>query len=108
MSDERIYLSTDSPPQEPAALVDDFTPSLITQANHHLCPGCGEPIAIRAAMEAIEELELAHSTITVFGIGCYTAFAHNLDVEVVQALHGRAPSVATGIKRMLPDGFVMT
>lgn len=108
MSDDRVFISTDKTPAESAALVDDFTPSLITQANHHLCPGCGEPIAIRAAMEAIEELELAQSTITVFGIGCYTAFAHNLDVEVVQALHGRAPSVATGIKRMLPDGFVMT
>ena len=108
MSGDRLFLSTDAPPTEPASLVDDFTPSLITQANHHLCPGCGEPIAIRAAMEAIEELGLAQSTITVFGIGCYTAFAHNLDVEVVQALHGRAPSVATGIKRMLPDGFVIT
>ena len=108
MSDERLYLATDSPPREPAALADDFTPALITQANHHLCGGCGEPIAIRAAMEAVEELQLAPRAITVFGIGCYTAFAHNLDVEVVQALHGRAPSVATGIKRMLPDGFVLT
>ena len=108
MSDQQLYLATDQPPAEPAALVDDFTPSLITQANHHLCPGCGEPIALRAAVEAVEELALTERTITVFGIGCYTAFAHNLDVEVVQALHGRAPSVATGIKRMLPDGFVVT
>lgn len=108
MSDDRLFLSTDTAPTEPASLVDDFTPALITQANHHLCPGCGEPIAIRAAMEAVEDLELAERTIAVFGIGCYTAFAHNLDVEVVQALHGRAPSVATGVKRMLPDGFVVT
>ena len=47
-------------------------------------------------MEAIDELELVDRTIAVFGIGCYTAFSNNLDVEVLQALHGRAPSVATG------------
>ncbi len=108
MNTGRVFISTGEPPAEPATLVDDFTPELITQANHHLCPGCGEPIAMRAAVEAVAELGLTERTITVFGIGCYTAFAHNLDVEVVQALHGRAPSVATGIKRMLPEGFVIT
>ena len=39
----------------------------------------------------------------MFGIGCYTAFSNNLDVEVLQALHGRAPSLATGVKRARPD-----
>ena len=47
-------------------------------------------------------------TIAVFGIGCYTAFSNNLDVEVLQALHGRAPSVATGVKRARPDTVVFT
>ena len=46
---------------------------------------------------------LAQRTIAVFGIGCYTAFSNTIDVDLVQALHGRAPSVATGVKRMLPD-----
>ena len=44
----------------------------------------------------------------MFGIGCYTAFSNNLDVEVLQALHGRAPSLATGVKRAKPDTFVFT
>lgn len=97
-----------SPPEQPARLVDDFTPALIDVGAHHLCPGCGEPVAMRAAVEAVDELGLAQRTIAVFGIGCYTAFSNNLDVEVVQALHGRAPSVATGIKRMRPDLTVLT
>jgi 2-oxoglutarate/2-oxoacid ferredoxin oxidoreductase subunit beta len=99
---------TDSPPSAPARLVDDFTPQLIDVGAHSLCPGCGEPIATRSALEAIAELGLITSTIAVFGIGCYTAFSNNLDVEVLQALHGRAPSLATGVKRARPDSFVFT
>jgi 2-oxoglutarate ferredoxin oxidoreductase subunit beta len=99
---------TDEPPSQPARLVDDFTPSLIDVGEHHLCPGCGEPIAIRSTVEAIEELDVVQRTIAVFGIGCYTAFSNNLDVEVLQALHGRAPSLATGVKRAAPDTVVFT
>ena len=44
----------------------------------------------------------------MFGIGCYTAFSNNLDCEVLQALHGRAPSLATGVKRAKPDTLVFT
>ena len=44
----------------------------------------------------------------MFGIGCYTAFSNNLDIEVLQALHGRAPSLATGVKRAKPDTLVVT
>jgi 2-oxoglutarate ferredoxin oxidoreductase subunit beta len=99
---------TDQPPSRPAHLVDDFTPSLVDVGTHHLCPGCGEPIAIRSAVEAIEDLGQVASTIAVFGIGCYTAFSNNLDLEVLQALHGRAPSLATGVKRMRPDTLVLT
>src|SRR5206468_12071714 len=44
----------------------------------------------------------------VVGIGCYTSFSGSLDVDLVQSLHGRAPSVATGVKRMLPDALVLT
>jgi 2-oxoglutarate ferredoxin oxidoreductase subunit beta len=97
-----------APPEHPARLVDDFTPQLIDVGTHQLCPGCGEPIAIRTAVEVLSELGLAGSAIAVFGIGCYTAFSNNLDVEVLQALHGRAPSVATGVKRMRPDTTVVT
>ena len=111
MTERRVPLElvpTDAPPSAPAELVDDFTPALVDVGLHHLCPGCGEPIAIRSLLEAIDEMALAQRTIAVFGIGCYTAFSNNLDVEVLQALHGRAPSLATGVKRARPDTVVVT
>ena len=61
------------PPTAPARLVDDFTPALIDVGAHHLCPGCGEPIAMRSLLEAIAELRARRTgPIAVFGIGCYT------------------------------------
>jgi 2-oxoglutarate ferredoxin oxidoreductase subunit beta len=99
---------TGEPPDRPARLVEDFTPALVDMGAHHLCPGCGEPVAVRAALEAVADLDLTTRTIAVFGIGCYTAFSNNLDVEVLQALHGRAPSLATGVKRARPDTVVLT
>src|SRR5205814_4476496 len=80
----------------------------IDVGTHGLCPGCGEPIAMRSVVEAIEGLALVTRTIAVFGIGCYTAFSNNLDIEVLQALHGRAPSLATGVKRAQPRTVVFT
>jgi 2-oxoglutarate ferredoxin oxidoreductase subunit beta len=96
------------PPQRAGTVVDDFTPALIIPGEHELCPGCGEPAAIRSAVEIIDELRLTSRATTVFGIGCYTLFSSSLDLETLQALHGRAPSLATGIKRMRPDSIVLT
>lgn len=83
-------------------------PELLLRGEHSLCPGCGEPVALRVILELIEELGLRDRTICVAGIGCYTAFPMIMDVDVIQALHGRAPSVATGAKRVRPDAFVFT
>jgi 2-oxoglutarate ferredoxin oxidoreductase subunit beta len=63
---------------------------------------------LRDCLETIQELGLAQRTIAVAGIGCYTGFSMTTDLDLVQALHGRAPSVATGVKRMLPDAIVYT
>jgi 2-oxoglutarate/2-oxoacid ferredoxin oxidoreductase subunit beta len=104
----RLVVETDAAPSAPARLVDDFTPTLVDVGAHNLCPGCGEPIAIRSLVEAIDELGHVQRAIAVFGIGCYTAFSNNLDVEVLQALHGRAPSLATGVKRARPQSIVCT
>lgn len=104
----RRVVPSDAPPAVPARMVEDFTPDLIDVGTHHLCPGCGEPVAIRSAMQSIAELDLVTRTICVFGIGCYSAFSNNLDVEVLQALHGRAPSLATGAKRARPDAVLVT
>ena len=102
------FVPTNAPPSEPARKVESLKPNLLLHTNHHLCPGCGEPLVLRELLEVVEELGLAQRTVAVAGIGCYTAFSSSIDVDLVQALHGRAPSVATGTKRMLPDRLVFT
>lgn len=101
-------ISTDAPPKRASKVVAEFSPSLIFRGEHLLCPGCGEPIAMRAAVEMISELGMEKQAISVFGIGCYTSFAPRIDIEVLQALHGRAPSLATGLKRSKPETIVFT
>jgi 2-oxoglutarate ferredoxin oxidoreductase subunit beta len=101
-------MSGNATPPRGATRVAPARPALLLREEHHLCPGCGEPLAVRALLEAIDELGLARRAIGVVGIGCYTAFASALDVDLVQALHGRAPSLATGVKRMRPDALVFT
>jgi len=91
-----------------ARRVADLTPELLLTQEHHMCAGCGEPLALRVELEVLSELAVVDRTIAVHGIGCYTSFTMSVDVDVVQALHGRAPSVATGVKRMLPDRVVYT
>jgi 2-oxoglutarate ferredoxin oxidoreductase subunit beta len=107
-AESRNVLRTDAPPDVPARKVGDLEPPLLISTDHDLCPGCGEPIAIRLLLEVIAELECSQRAIGTIGIGCYTAFTSTMDVDLVQALHGRAPSVATGIKRMRPDNLVFT
>jgi 2-oxoglutarate ferredoxin oxidoreductase subunit beta len=89
-------------------VVGQAKPDLLLSQEHHMCPGCGEPMALRGYLEAIAELGLTEKTIAVHGIGCYTSFSMTTDLDLVQALHGRAPSVATGVKRMRPDAIVFT
>jgi len=101
-------LDTSAPPREPARIIEEKLPDLLFTNEHYLCPGCGEPIAMRVFLEAIQDLGLTQQAICVLGIGCYTSFGGTVDVDMVQALHGRAPSLATGVKRMLPDSIVFT
>ena len=89
-------------------VVGQQKPELLLTETHHMCPGCGEPLALRGYLEAIQELGLSQRAIAVAGIGCYTSFSMTTDVDLVQALHGRAPSVATGVKRMKPGSIVFT
>src|SRR5690606_26373394 len=70
---------------------------------HHLCPGCGEGIALRAIANVLQEMQLKDNCIFVKGVGCYTEASIMLDVDNVWALHGRAPAMATGIRRVRPE-----
>ncbi len=75
---------------------------------HHLCPGCGHPVAWRLLLEVIAELQLAGRAIGVVGHGCYTNIVQLADIDFLQCLHGRAPAVATGVKRVQPEAAVFT
>ena len=83
-------------------------PSAIINAEHHLCPGCGEGIAIRVVGSVIDELQAREKTVVAVGVGCSIMAIRLLDVDYQQALHGRAPAMASGIKRVLPDRLVFT
>jgi 2-oxoglutarate ferredoxin oxidoreductase subunit beta len=100
-------VDTSQPPSEPARRVADFRPSLLL-GEHSLCPGCGEPVALRVLLEVLQELDVVRRTIGVVGHGCYGSFVRIMDVDVLQCLHGRAPACATGIKRVRPDCVVFT
>jgi 2-oxoglutarate ferredoxin oxidoreductase subunit beta len=100
-------IDTSSTPPD-ARVVEAFAPRLLLTQDHQMCPGCGEPIAARAFLDVLDRLGCVERTIAVVGIGCYTSFTGTVDVDLVQALHGRAPSVATGVKRMLPEAVVYT
>ncbi len=83
----------------PAALSDRAT---------HYCPGCGHGIIHRLVAELLDEMQLAPRTIGVASVGC-SVFAYDyLAVDFVESPHGRAPAVATGVRRVRPDAFVFT
>jgi len=74
----------------------------------HYCPGCTHGVAHRMIAEVIDEMNIREQTIGVAPVGC-SVFAYNyFDCDFVEAAHGRAPAMATGIKRVLPDRFVFT
>lgn len=100
-------VATDSPPEAGGRKVADFQPSLML-GEHSLCPGCGEPVALRILLETLQQLDLVQRTVGVVGHGCYGSFVRIMDIDVLQCLHGRAPACATGIKRVRPETAVFT
>ena len=80
---------------------------LLVQDNK-FCPGCGHGIINRLLAECLEELGLAEDTIGVVAVGCACLQVDTFGVDWIQAPHGRAPAVATGVKRCRPDKTVVT
>ena len=72
------------------------------------CPGCTHGIIHSLVAEGIEEMDLLQKAIIVLPVGCSTLAVDYFAFDSVQSAHGRAPAVATGVKRALPDRFVMT
>lgn len=81
---------------------------VLTDKVLHYCPGCGHGTAHRMLAEAIDELGIQEETIGVAPVGCSVLAYYYFDVDMVEAAHGRAPAVATGIKRVFPEKFVFT
>ena len=80
----------------------------LTETDTHYCPGCTHGVAHRLVAETLEELGLLGDTIGCASVGC-SIFSYNyLNVDMIECSHGRAPAVATGIKRTLPDKTVFT
>ncbi len=81
---------------------------LMTDANLSYCPGCGHGVAHRITMEVIEELGLEEKTIGIAPVGCSVLAYEFMNIDMQEAAHGRAPALATGIKRVYPNKTVFT
>lgn len=81
-------------------------PKALTQAEFSYCPGCGHSIVHRMIAEVMDELNITDSTIGVCPVGCAVFMYDYMSCDMIEAAHGRAPAVATGVKRVLPDSFV--
>ncbi len=81
---------------------------LMTDTPLSYCPGCGHGVAHRLVMEVIDEMGIQEDTIGVAPVGCSVLAYEFMNIDMQQAAHGRAPAVATGIKRVLPDKYVFT
>jgi 2-oxoglutarate ferredoxin oxidoreductase subunit beta len=83
-------------------------PRSLRDVHTHYCPGCGHGIVHRLVCEIIDEMNLRTKTVAVAPVGCAVLAYDYFDFDVTEAAHGRAPAVATGIKRSRPDLFVFT
>ncbi len=83
-------------------------PKALTDAPLHYCPGCTHGIIHRLVAEAIDELGVLGKTIGVAPVGCSVMAYNYFACDMVEAAHGRAPAVATGLKRALPENVIFT
>ena len=83
-------------------------PKALTDVPLHYCPGCPHGIIHRLVAEAIDELGIEGQTIGVAPVGCAVMAYDYFACDMIEAPHGRAPAVATGIKRCRPDNIVFT
>ena len=83
-------------------------PHALTDAQTHYCPGCTHGIIHRLVAEVIDELGVEGKTVGVAPVGCSVMAYNYFNCDMVEAAHGRAPAVATGLKRSLPDHVIFT
>jgi 2-oxoglutarate ferredoxin oxidoreductase subunit beta len=83
-------------------------PESLSETRTHYCPGCTHGVAHRLIAEVIDELKLRERTVGIAPVGCSVLAFNYFNMDFMQAAHGRAPAVATGIKRARPDLIVFT
>ena len=83
-------------------------PTLMNDVPMHYCPGCSHGVVHKLVAEVIEEMGMADKTIGVSPVGCAVFAYKYIDIDWQEAAHGRAPAVATAIKRLWPDRLVFT
>ncbi len=83
-------------------------PELMNDTHMHYCPGCSHGVVHKLIAEVIEELGWQEKTIGIAPVGCGVFAYKYLDIDWQEAAHGRAPALATAVKRLLPDKMVFT
>lgn len=83
-------------------------PRLLNDNHMHYCPGCSHGVVHKLIAEIVDEMGLEDKTIGIAPVGC-AVFAYNyVDIDWIEAAHGRAPAIATAVKRLSPDRMVFT
>ena len=93
--------------EKPDAFYDTFERKAELQHQTHYCPGCGHGIVHKLLAQAIDELGVQDRTVLISPVGCSVFGYYYFDVGNVQAAHGRAPAVATAVKRSRPESIVI-
>ncbi len=83
-------------------------PEALVDVPTHYCPGCGHGIIHKLLAQGIDELGIREKTVVIAPVGCAVLIYHYIRVDGLEAAHGRAPAVATGLKRALPDRTVIS
>jgi 2-oxoglutarate ferredoxin oxidoreductase subunit beta len=91
----------------PANLVYEKT-KVMNDTPMHYCPGCSHGVVHKLIGEVISEMDMQEKTIAIAPVGCAVFAYKYLDIDWQQAAHGRAPALATAVKRLLPDRLVFT
>jgi 2-oxoglutarate ferredoxin oxidoreductase subunit beta len=83
-------------------------PKALSNKKMHYCPGCSHGIVHKIIAEIIDELDIQKKTVVIAPVGCAVLLYDYIECDSVEASHGRAPAIATGVKRVKPDHIVIS
>ena len=83
-------------------------PRLLNDNTMHYCPGCSHGVVHKIIAQVIEEMGVEDKTIGIAPVGCAVMAYNYIDVDWIEAAHGRAPAIATAVNRLNPDRLVFT